>query len=181
MRILTVIPISRGISKDTLTYFTKKDIRTGSIVSVPLRKKKVYGLVVGNKEATEIKSELKSLSYSIKKIDSIESRTFLSNSFVEASKKIADYSASSVGAVLSVLIPKVVLEGSADSTHASKFPKEIPLGTGGTFHETLLLQSDDEERYATYRSLLREEFAKNRSVFFCLPTTEDLLNSKSIL
>ena len=29
--------------------------------------------------------------------------------------------------------------------------------------------------------MVREEFAKNRSVFFCLPTTEDLLNATSVL
>ena len=175
MRIVTVIPISRGISVGSLTYFTKKDVFVGSIVSIPLRKKTVYGLVTGSREVTEIKSELKSLSYSIKKIDKIESRAFLSGSFVESSKKIADYSASSVGAVLSALIPKAILKGSSDLIYS---PKEKPKGI---FHETLLLQSDDEERYATYRSLIREEFAKNRSIFFCLPTTEDLLNAKGAL
>src|SRR3989344_7073170 len=121
MRILTVIPIAKGITKDTLTYFTKKEVAVGSIVSIPLRKKMVYGLVTGSRSATEIKSELKSLSY----------------------KK-----------------------------------KEPP---AGIFHETVLLQTDDEERSATYRSLIREEFARGRSVFFLLPTTEDLLNAHSTL
>ena len=180
MRILTVIPIARGISKDTLTYFTKKDVVVGSIVSIPLRKKRAYGLVVDSKEATQVKSELKALSYSIKKIDRIETRTFLSDSFIKSAEAIADYSASSVGAVLSQLIPKTILEASADLSYIPKSPEVTPRA-GGVFHETLLLQSDDEERYATYRSLIREEFAKNRSVFFCLPTTEDLLNARGTL
>ncbi len=175
MRILTVIPISRGISKDTLTYFTKNEPPIGSIVSIPLRNKTVYGLVVGSKEALELKSELKKLAYSIKKIDNIESRTFLSDSFIESAKKIADYNAGSVGAVLSMLIPKAILEESA------KLPYILKEKPAGVFHETLLLQTDDVERYSGYKSLIREEFAKNRSIFFCLPTTEDLLNAKPLL
>ena len=162
MRIVTVIPIAKGISKDTLTYFTKKDVAVGSIVSIPLRSKTAYGLVTGSREATEIKSELKSLTYSIRKIDNIESHSFLSPQFIDAVSEIADYGASSIGAVLSVLIPKTILEGSDELS----FDKKDSLRGS---HETLLLQSDDEERYATYKSLIREEFAKNRSVFFCLP------------
>lgn len=181
MRIVTVIPIARGISKDTLTYFTKKDVAVGSIVSIPIRSKTAYGLVTGSREATEIKSELRSLAYSIKKIDQIESHSFLSTEFVEAVSEIADYSASSIGAVLSVLIPKAILENSTElSLDENRLIGDPPMRRKGS-HETLLLQSDDEERYATYKSLIREEFARNRSVFFCLPTTEDLLNARSTL
>ncbi|HCH59093.1 MAG TPA: hypothetical protein DEV73_00595 [Candidatus Zambryskibacteria bacterium] len=132
----------------------------------------VFGLVTESKVAQEMKSELKSLSYNIKKIDNIETHSFISSSFIESAEKIADYNASSVGAVLSALLPKTILE---ESKELSYTPKEKPVGI---FHETLLLQSDDEERYATYKSLIREEFAKNRSVFFCMPGAEDLLNAK---
>ncbi len=175
MRIVTIIPIARGISKDTLTYFTKKDVESGCIVSVPLRKNTVYGLVVESRKAEEMKSELKSLSYNIKKIDDIQASSFLSPAFIKSSQEIADYSASSVGAVLSALIPKIILENSDELKFVSKEKPE------NIFHETLLLQSDDEERYATYRSLIREEFARGRSVFFCLPTTEDIVNSRTTL
>src|SRR3989344_1327787 len=179
MRIITVIPISRGISKDTLTYFTNKEVPVGSIVSVPLRSKTTYGLVTGSRIAQEIKSELKSLAYSIKKVEKISARTFLSPAFIEAAQKIADYNAASVGAVLSALIPKAILEG---SDKLSYDPTDKTSGvTSGRFYETVLLQSEDEERYATYKSLIREEFAKDHSVFFCLPTTEDMLNAKTIL
>ncbi len=175
MFILTVIPIGKGIPKDNLTYFTKSDAPTGSIVSIPLRNRTIYGLVVANRTAQEIKSELKSLTYSIRKIDNIETRSFLSNSFIEAAKKIADYNAGSVGSVLFSLIPNIILENSSDLSLTEK------KSTTDNYHETCLLQSDDEERYATYKSLIREEFAKGRSVFFCLPTTEDLLNAKNTL
>lgn len=182
MQIITVIPISRGISKDTLTYFAKEEVSLGSIVSIPLRNKKSYGLVVECREAEELKSELKSLSYSIKKIDlpsgsreNVGSYSFLSKSFIESAKKIADYNASSLGAVLSVLIPTSILTNSQNLRYVQKKPPS------GVFHEVMLLQSDDEERYATYKSFIREEFARGHSVIFCLPTTEDLLNASGTL
>lgn len=172
MIILTVIPISRGIGKDTLTYFSKKNAPVGSIVTIPLRGKKTFGLVIESEKAEDIKSELKSLSYSIKKIENIDSHSFLSPNFIESAKKIADYNAGSLGATLSSLIPKTILEKSSELILDQKEKPSL------IFHETLLLQTDDEERYATYKALIREEFAKSRSVFFCLPTTEDLLNAK---
>lgn len=175
MQILRVIPISRGISKDTLTYFTKNDVSVGSIVSIPLRKKMIYGLVTSSEPAEEMKTEIKSLPYSIKKIENLKSKSFLSPAFIQSVEKIADYNAGSIGSTLSALVPKTILE---ESSKLSLDTKEKAVGV---FFETVLLQSDDEERYATYKSLIREEFAKNHSVFFCLPTTEDLLNAKSVL
>ncbi|MES2213207.1 MAG: hypothetical protein V4473_00020 [Patescibacteria group bacterium] len=204
MRILTVIPIARGIGRDTLTYFTKEDVPRGSIVVIPLRKKSAYGLVIASKRAEEMKSEIKTLSYNIRKIDKLETHTFLSDIFIQSAEKIADYYAGSVGSVLSVLIPNKILENSdelsykprkikekvEDTAHSTIQKTESPLeiksesiasASTTIFHETLLLQSNDEERYATYKSLIREEFAKNNSVFFCLPTTEDLLNARHTL
>jgi len=46
MFIITIIPISRGIGKDTLTYFTAEKVALGSLVSVPIRGKKSHGLVI---------------------------------------------------------------------------------------------------------------------------------------
>ncbi len=175
MRIITVIPIKRGISKDTLSYFTKKEVDFGSVVSIPVRKKMAHGLVTNIEEVQSIKSEIKSLPFAIKKVSQIQSRKFISNQFIEALKKIADWNAASIGSVLFSLIPNAILDSKIDLTYSEK---EKPKGV---FHEILLLQSEDSERYATYRSLIREEFAKSRSVFFCLPTTEDLLAARAIL
>lgn len=171
MRILTVIPIAKGTPKDTLTYFTKSDVPIGCIVSIPIRKKTGFGLVIKSIEATEIKSELKNLSYSIRKIEKIKSHKFLCTSFIESTQDIADYTAGSVGAVLSALIPNSILENSDKLSFISR-PK-LP----DAFHDTVLLQTDDDERFATYKSLIREEFARGRSVFFCMPTTEDVKNA----
>ena len=67
MRIITVIPIGRGMSKDTLTYFTRDDIGHGSLVTIPICGKSSYGLVVGSQSVSDNKSEIKSLSFSYEK------------------------------------------------------------------------------------------------------------------
>lgn len=175
MKIVTVIPLSRGISKEVLTYFTKSDVKLGSIVKIPLRKKIVYGLVTDTEDAKDLKSELRSLSYSIKKIEELKSDSFLSDSFINAVKKIAEYNAGTLGATLFSLIPKPILEENEKlSFPETKIPKDI-------FHEINLLQAENEERFAHYKSLIREEFARGHSVFFCVPTIEDLLNAKKQL
>lgn len=181
MRIITVIPIARGINKDTLTYFTKEDVALGCVVSIPIRSKIAYGLIVGTKEVHEAKSEIKNLTYNIKKIDEVKSQSFLQESFVKSVEDIADYYATSMGAVLSALIPKAILEASEEIGKNFNLKDNPESKQNDISHETLLLQSSDEERYATYKSIIREEFARGHSVFFCLPTTEDIKNAKHTL
>lgn len=174
MKIITVIPISRGITKDSLSYFSKEDISLGSIVSISLRGKSSLGFVIGSENAEKLKTEIKSLPFNIKKIDKVKTLSFLTRPFLNSSKRIADYYAGSLGSVLYSLIPKIILDNCEDLSYQEK-------SVSDSFHEIELLQSGDEERFATYKSLIREEFARNRSVFFCLPSTEDILNAKTIL
>lgn len=175
MKVLTVIPIKRGVGKETLSYFTSVNVSLGSIVKIPIRNSSGFGIVIDIKDAKDIKVDIKSLAYNLKKIENVETHTFLLEEFVQSAKKIAEYNAASLGGVLSLLIPKIIIEHSGDLNISIKDkPKTIYKDTG-------LLQSDEEERYSTYKSLIREEFAKGHSVFFCLPTTEDILNSKNIL
>lgn len=178
MKVLTVIPIKKGIGKETLTYFTSEEALLGSIVKVPIRSKSAFGIVVDIKDAKDIKADIKSLSYNLKKIENIESHSFLLEKFVEGTKKVADYSAGYVGSIISQFVPKIVLENS-DTLQTNDGSKKEKLRN--IYNETVLLQCDDEERYGIYRSLIREEFARGHSVYFCLPTTEDLLNARSIL
>ena len=77
-RILSCIPISRGVGKEELSYFTFKDIREGYLISVPLRKRQVPAIVVRAERAIFSKAELKSLPFGLRKVDAIKARSFLS-------------------------------------------------------------------------------------------------------
>ena len=59
MNIIEVIPISRGIGADTLSYFTSKEVSIGAIVDIQLRKKIVNGILISVKSAEKMISEIK--------------------------------------------------------------------------------------------------------------------------
>lgn len=176
MKLLEVIPITKGISKETLTYFTSKDVSAGSIVRIPVRKKMISGIVLSLQEVSDAKSSIKDSPYSIKKIEKINSFELIRPEFVETAKETANYLASSTGGVLNSIIPKSIL------LNADKLKTEIKkLPAFSRPYEKFVLQADDEERYSNYRSLIREEFAKGFSVFFCLPTIQDIKKTLAIL
>lgn len=177
MKLLEVIPIMKGISKETLTYFTASEVSVGSIVKVPVRKKTVPAIVLSLQEVSEAKSSIKDSEYSIRKIKEVKSFELTSPKFIEASKEMADYLAATTGSVLNSTIPKNILLN-ADKLKAER--KSIST-TSPRHHEKFLLQADNEERYANYRSFIREEFAKGFSVFFCLPTIQDVKKTLDIL
>lgn len=176
MKLLEVIPIMKGISKETLTYFTSKDVSAGSIVKIPLRKKMISGIVLSLQEVSDVKSSIKDSPYSIKKIEKINSFELIRPEFVETAKETANYLASSTGYVLNSIIPKSILLNADKLKIEIKKPLEISRP-----YEKFILQADDEERCANYRSLIREEFAKGFSVFFCLPTIQDIKKTLEIL
>jgi primosomal protein N' (replication factor Y) len=168
MKLLSVIPISRGINKENLSYFTSSDVKIGSVIKVPLRKKTVPAIVVSMEEVADVKAEIKNASYETRKIEKIKSSSLLLPEFMTAVSESALFFASTSGSILHSVVPKTIIE------EVEKIKTEIKDLKGSRIHEKLVIQSDDEERYATYKSLIREEFAKGYSVFFCLPTIQDI-------
>lgn len=172
MYIATVIPLARGIFKDELSYFTSSKVQPGSLVSVPVRKKIVHALVIKVENAQDMKAKLKSASYSMKKIEKISATPVFSPLFIEAAEDVASYFATTPGAVIESLVPKAILEEYGEN-NIVKTTHE-PIETNDLKNEHYVFQSDDAERMATYKSFIRESFAKKQSVFFCLPTAQKI-------
>lgn len=168
MKLLSVIPIARGINRENLSYFTGSEITVGSVVKVPLRKKTISAIVVSIEEVADVKAEIKNASFETRKIEKIKSTTLLSEEFVGAVTEATKFFATTSGSILHSVIPRTIME------EAEKIKFKIQTLKNPRHHEKLIIQCDDEERYATYKSLIREEFAKGYSVFFCLPTIQDI-------
>lgn len=168
MNVIEVIPISRGIQTDTLSYFTSIDVQVGAIVDVPLRSKTIQGMVINVQKAEDIKAAIKEAPFAFKKVENLKSKQFLSPAFMKAVRKTADFHSASIGSVLDVLVPAELLLslnriGKAETTtNVSHSP-----------HEVFAIQGNDDDRWTTYRSRIREEFAKKSSVFVIVPTVED--------
>jgi primosomal protein N' len=171
MYVVEVLPISRGIFKDRLSYFTaNKDVTLGSLVSVPVRNRKVLAIVTSCKDVREEKASLKQESFSLRKIENLKGKPFLSEAFLGAVEDTAQFFAGSIGTVLSTFIPKAVL----DSPQGLCRPPVEEKHSEKKMRETLVLQGSDEERFGEYRSLIRERFARGLSVFLCFPTTHEV-------
>ncbi|MES2436801.1 MAG: primosomal protein N' [Patescibacteria group bacterium] len=171
MYIVNVVPIARGIGAEMLSYFTTSEIKPGSIVKVPIRSREVPALVIGMKSAAEAKTDLKNSTYTLKKIGKLNVLPLFLPGFIKAAQDAAEYFAGSTGSVLALVTPKVILEQAEKVVPQKDIPDSVP--DQNERHEPYTIQADEEERLAHYKSLIREQFAKKKSVLFCLPTIQD--------
>ncbi len=146
MKLLSVIPISRGINKENLTYFTSSDIAVGSVVKIPLRKKIISGIVVSAEDVAEAKAEIKNASFETRKVEKIKSSSLLSTEFMSAIAETATYFTSTSGGILNSLIPKAIIENAVSCAFkVEKLTTNDP-NKNLNLHEKLVVQNDDEER-----------------------------------
>lgn len=180
LKIATVAPITKSIFNEDLTYFTNKEISVGALVLITIRNKEVLGIVTSVSEAKELKSELKTSEFGFKKIKKILSNNVYLPDFLEATKEASEYFAVSSGQIIKLMTPKAIL---ADWQKDNLGPKEKSeqREIKNRRFEISILGLPDEERYSFYKSLIREEFAKKRSVLFILPTVHDAEECGEIL
>src|SRR3989338_3900369 len=185
MFIIECLPFSKGLNKDSLSYFSPQPIEPGSLIKVGLRGKSVNALVIGSQNATERKTEIKSANFQLKKISSVIAKPFLQKEFLEAVKETSEYFVASPGNILSHLIPLFILENPNVLSILKEEKINPPINKAHseqkTKNEISVSQVPDEERFIHYRSLIREEFAKKKSVFLCLPQNEDIRQAKTKL
>lgn len=170
MKIITVIPLARGVFKENLTYFTASPVALGEVVTVPLRNKKISALVVGSENLASSKSTIKRSAFSLKKADQISGRAALPPGFIKAAYKLRSYAASTAPAVLAALLPKIYLE---NIDKLDERPEEPEVEKRGIRPEKLILQTSADERISYYKTYIREAFAKKKSVFIAVPTILD--------
>ncbi len=167
MKILTVIPIAKSLFKGNLTYFTSKDVRAGALVDVPVRKKIIPAIVVSSQEIKTAKTAVRKSDFTLKPIKGVRMESFLSPRFIEACEEISDYFISTTGTIINELVPRAILD-SPPSLSPESGP-EFP-GENRRRYSSELFQASEKDRLRFYKSVVREEFAKKKSVFFCLPT-----------
>lgn len=173
MFVITVIPIKKGITKDTLSYISAKKFSEGSIIDIPIRKETERGLVLSCEKAENQKAEIKDLSFQLRKLEDVTEKKLLRPSFVAALKELSGHYAVSLGALL------------AQSTRDEIFAEENFLSEQKEIEphvfESYAIQNRDKDRFEIYRSLIRESFAKRQSVFFVAPTEERARRANEML
>ncbi len=172
MYIATVIPIQKGHQKEHLSYFSASDIPLGSIVTIPVRSKKVDAIVIRIEDAREMKSDLKQREYQLKKIESVKGPSPFGNEFFVACSRMKDYAVSNTGAIIKALLPTVFLENISELKNP--VAPRIITSTENVKQEKLIFQALTPDRISWYRTLIREAFAKKESIFLCVPTRYDI-------
>ena len=163
----------RGLTKPTLSYFSKDKFSSGTFVKIPLRKGSTLAIVKSSFDARQIKDDIKKSSFSLKKLTAVKEASGLSPAFMQAVRQTAHFYATSEGSVLGAVLPKKFLAS----------PKLLKQTTNKTqvCGEVGLVQLVDEERFREYRGIIREAFARRQSVLFITPTKEEALRAKSLL
>ncbi len=192
MYILEISPFTKRLGK-SLTYFSNKKVSPGQIVEISLRKKISKGLVLNCKEGQDLKQEIKDSDYRIKKIHKILGKQLFSEEFMKGCEQLSERYLIPITKVLSILTPASVLQNSKNLEADDSCGKKLNKKKSDTKKENnesvaratqiakYIIQTSDSERYSEYRSLIRTQFAKKKSVLFCVPTIEDTANSEKML
>lgn len=168
MKIVTVIPLKKNVWRDNLTYFTAQEAPLGSLAMVPVRGQQVLALIIDSREASDLKSELKTVDWQLRKVTKIKKANYFDPDFIKAAGLTANYFACTTGPIIKATIPQAILDELPEIEKIDRTPTEKILP------EINAIQEPDKERLARYKSLIREAFAKKQSVFLCLPTSADI-------
>ncbi len=168
MNTLQVVPFKKGFRTESLTYFTTKDVAIGNIVTFEIKSKTYQGFVIDVQSAENSKSDIKQSTFSLKKIKSIYKETIFNTAIVQTLKDAQDFYASSIGALSTSIVPQFVLK----DINTFKIPHTDTVSKQEST-EQYAIQEPDQERYSSYKRLIREEFAKKKSVLLVCPTIED--------
>lgn len=174
MKLIKVIPIARGLAKETLSYFSTKSFPKGSVVSVPLRKKDVPAVVVSEENANKSKTAIKRSGFALRPIVSRREAHLLSPDFIEAAEETANYFATTTGAVLASITPALIWTPEAGEALGHAVPVSVfkpQVNKAAQINpDKLILQADYDERIHQYKNLIQDAFAHQKSLFICIPT-----------
>lgn len=129
-------------------------------------KKNSSAIVISVREAENMKSEIRGAAFTLKKIEKMKSKEFFSKAFIEMAEEVSKYYATSIGNIINSITPDYIIK------NIDKLKKGEDFEMRGT-HEKYVSQGDNDERYGAWKSLIRQEFAKKKSVFLLVPTIED--------
>lgn len=164
MFVITVVPLRRGVTLDSLSYFSSISYPAGSIVTIPVRNSTALGLVTEVHEVSTTKTAIRAATFSLRKLPPQKALHSLSKAYIKTAEELALHYASSVGAVLYSLLPPEIRNGEIEIPHTHDVvPKET--------HAPQVLEAKKSDRYLAYRSLVRETFAHSGSVLIVVPSS----------
>ncbi len=160
-----MIPITRSRRQaDSLSYFSTKELNRGDLVLVPLRGKTVAAIVTEASDAKLLKSEIKTRNFKLKPVTGSLRENFLSAGTLTAVSRLAQETFLPESVILFELIPKHIISSKVVTSSAAD----------NAYHQETALKGSFEERLSEYRALIREHFARGKSLIIVSPDGANL-------
>jgi len=166
MQILQVIPITKSINAEVLTYFSAKVVEPGQLVTVPLRKKEISAIVVSAESVVNMKTQLRGANYQIRNVLKIHAGYVFSPAFLKTCDRMKNFYATSTGRTIEKFTPTFVLKNLADYTYGAHIEKRE------NQPQTKLLQKNYNDRVTYYKTLIREKLLQKESIHIICPTIQ---------
>jgi primosomal protein N' len=168
MKILSVIPILRGVAPDILSYYTGLQVQEGALIEVPIRKRHAPALVVRVEDVKESTSDIRRAAYALKKAKRVLSPHALPQAVLATAAYLADYYAAPLGAVLYAVIPQSLISAPGFLRVLGMCPQAGHRPDAASMPRAIQLPYD--ERLSRYKSIIRQSFARKRSIIVITPT-----------
>jgi len=169
MHVIVVTPLIRGTQLESLSYFSSVPYDIGSFVQVPIRGKTQSAIVTAVKPAHASKTALKAASFSLRKLPQQPGARALPAGLRATAEALANQYPATTGSIIYQLLPPDVRTG------ARPYPESADSELSEDTTPQLLTARTDE-RYITYKSLVRSQFARKQSVMIVVPTAAYVAN-----
>lgn len=175
MFIVEVVPLTRGTTAEALSYYCAEPLPIGSLVTIPVRKREVQGLVVDQKPVSAAKAALRAATFSLRKLQLEDDRSTLPEPVLTAAASLATVYPGTIGSILFAMLPPDIRSGER------AYPMAAGISPTQRERTTSVLSGLTADRYISYRSLVRETFAKRGSTLFVVPTAAEVNRAKAAL
>jgi primosomal protein N' (replication factor Y) len=143
MFVLEVLPLARSAPQGTLSYRSTAAYPPGTLVSVPLRKSQVRGVVVACVPVQEAKALIKRATFALKRSAGEAVRGALPEAMMRAAEAVAAYHAAPLGSVLHALLSEAL-------------PAETTEAAAGPGFRTQAIEAPWKKRIDAYRALIKQ-------------------------
>jgi primosomal protein N' len=162
MYILEVIPIQKGIPRDTLSYYSTREIPLGALVEIPLHSKTISGIVISRNKARDLKANIRSGSFSLKPIGSVLEEKGFPSKILMTLQELAVDTLIPLGTLITTLFPE----------HIFFYFQQWKALTRENI-ETRIVTLPTVDRWDYYKTLIRESCSKKHSIQFITATTAE--------
>ena len=166
MFVISVSPLKRGITIDTLSYFSSTAYPIGTILTIPVRNAPIFGLVTKSEAVSTAKTALRAATFSLKKLPPQIDAPIIGNAYIKTAQALSAYYATPLGTILYNLLPPEIRSGDIPLPHTHHLRETAT-------HTPQILHASKKDRYLSYRSLVRETFAHSGSILMVVPSSID--------